>query len=104
MDAVSDESGLSVFTALSSDATNQVFEASDEFTRGSDISIFADVLRGHRGEKSALIEFKEATGEISFMNMLRTPILGRFELWCLPLKNRFTIAFVPLVSQLIGIH
>ena len=89
MDAVSDEPGLSVFTALSSDATNQVFEASDEFTRGSDISIFADVLRGHRGEKSALIEFKEATGEISSMNMLRTPILGRFEFVVPSLEESF---------------
>ena len=43
-----------------------------------------DVLRGHRGEKSALIEFKEATGEISSMNMLRTPILEDSSLWCLP--------------------
>jgi hypothetical protein len=79
LDAHSDEPGLSLFTARSGSNLDEVFEASGEFTRGADISVFADITRGHRGQKQALIEFIEKGSGIPRMEMLVTPILGRFE-------------------------
>lgn len=79
IDAVSEEPGLSVFTSKSGDTMKEIFQATDEFSRGSDISIFADVTRGHRGEKKASIEFLEKENQITTLGMLSTPTLGRFE-------------------------
>ena len=48
-----------VFTTKTGSSQNEEFPATYEFSRGSDISVFVDVTRGHRGKKSAFIEFKE---------------------------------------------
>ena len=46
--------------------------------RGSDVSIFADVLRGHRGQKQATIEYVSGD-QLESVEMLETRVLGRFE-------------------------
>ena len=79
LDAHSGEPGLDVFTSKAGADEMGFFGATDEFTRGADISVFADVTRGHRGIKKALIEFKDESGETNTMEMLATPTLGRFE-------------------------
>lgn len=79
LDAHSEEPGLSLFTAMSGTNLEEVFDASGEFTRGADISVFADVTRGHRGQKEAYIEFEENGSVLSQMEMLSTATLGRFE-------------------------
>ena len=79
LDAHSEEPGLSLFTAMSGTNLEEIFDASGEFTRGADISVFADVTRGHRGQKEAYIEFEDNGSVVSRMEMLSTATLGRFE-------------------------
>ena len=87
-DSLSLEPGLSVFSRLTGSVDELSFPATDEFTRGSDVSIFADVLRGHRGEKSATIEFEDVDG-IESVEMLDTPVIGRFEFVVPSLREKF---------------
>ena len=77
-DSMSLEPGLSVFTTKTGATHSSTYEASAEFSRGTDVSVFADVTRGHRGSKHAFIEFLE-DGDAVRMDMLTTPIMGRFE-------------------------
>jgi hypothetical protein len=78
MDSFSGEPGLFLFTTKTGASHKEEYAPSFEFSRGTDISVFADVTRGHRGEKLASIEFKE-NGEVQRLEMLSTPIMGRFE-------------------------
>ncbi|MFP6899766.1 MAG: DUF4175 family protein, partial [Opitutales bacterium] len=74
----SGEPGLSVTTRLSAldgDAENP---ADWEYARGSDVSIFAEVLRGHRGTKTAFLEYLD-NGRLMSVEMLSTGHAGRFE-------------------------
>ena len=84
----SDEPGLTVFTTKTVAAEQTQYPPSHEFSRGTDVSVFADVTRGHRGEKSAFIEFKEG-GKIERLEMLSTPTLGRFEFVASSLQEPF---------------
>ena len=94
LDAHSDEPGLSLFTSKSGSNLEEVFAASAEFTRGADISVFADITRGHRGQKQAFIEFAEDGRGIARMEMLTTPIMGRFEFVVPSLTTPFTFRVV----------
>jgi hypothetical protein len=87
-DALSDEPGLTLFTTKTVAAEQTQYPASHEFSRGTDVSIFADVTRGHRGEKSAFIEFEEE-GKIERIEMVSTPTLGRFEFVASSLQEPF---------------
>ena len=87
-DSMSEEPGLSVFTTKTGSAQASTYEASAEFSRGTDVSVFADVTRGHRGSKYAFIEFVEE-GETVRMDMLSTPIMGRFEFVVPALRDDF---------------
>ena len=84
----SGEPGLTVFTTKTVAAEQTQYPPSHEFSRGTDVSVFADVTRGHRGEKSAFIEFKEG-GKIERLEMLSTPTLGRFEFVASSLQEPF---------------
>ena len=84
----SDEPGLTVFTTKTVAAEQTQYPPSHEFSRGTDVSVFADVTRGHRGEKSAFIEFKE-NGNVERLEMLSTPTLGRFEFVASSLQEPF---------------
>ncbi len=87
-DALSGEPGLFLFTTKTGSSTMEEYPSSSEFSRGTDISVFADVTRGHRGEKKAFIEFKE-NGTIQSLEMLRTPVMGRFEFVVPSLQSDF---------------
>ena len=87
-DALSGEPGLFLFTTKTGSSMKVEYPSSNEFSRGTDISVFADVTRGHRGEKKAFIEFKE-NGVIENLEMLRTPVMGRFEFVVPSLQNDF---------------
>ncbi len=78
IDALSGEPGLFLFTTKTGATHNQEYSSSYEFSRGTDISVFADVTRSHRGEKMAYIEFEE-NGRMKRLEMLATPVMGRFE-------------------------
>ena len=99
IDANAEEPGLSVFTRKSGDPASIAYGASYEFSRGTDVSIFADVTRGHRGEKSATLEFLE-NNEITRLEMLSTSTLGRFEFVVPALQESFSyrVATPSLVS------
>lgn len=56
IDSLSEEPGLFIFTTKTGSSKLEEFPASNEFSRGTDISVFADVTRGHRGEKRSYIE------------------------------------------------
>jgi hypothetical protein len=86
--AFSDEPGLTLFTTKTVAAEQTQYPASHEFSRGTDVSVFADVTRGHRGEKIAFIEFKEE-GKIERIGMVSTPTLGRFEFVASSLQEPF---------------
>lgn len=87
-DSFSDEPGLTLFTTKTGSSDQVQFPASHEFTRGTEVSVFADVTRGHRGEKNADIEYK-VDGKIEKMEMISTPTLGRFEMVVPPLSEAF---------------
>jgi len=87
-DSFSDEPGLTLFTTKTGSSEQVQFPASHEFTRGTEVSVFADVTRGHRGEKNADIEYK-VDGESEIMEMITTPTLGRFEMVVPPLAKAF---------------
>lgn len=89
IDSLSEEPGLFIFTTKTGSSKLEEFPASNEFSRGTDISIFADITRGHRGEKSSFIEFKE-DGQIEKLEMLSTSVLGRFEFVVPSLQNNFS--------------
>ena len=84
----SDEPGLTIFTTKTVAVEQIQYPATHEFCRGTDVSIFADVTRGHRGEKNAFIEFKE-DGKIERIEMVSTPTLGRFEFVASSLQQPF---------------
>ena len=86
--AFSDEPGLTLFTTKTVAAVQTQYPASHEFSRGTDVSVFADVTRGHRGEKMAFIEFKEE-GKVQRIEMVSTPTLGRFEFVASSLQEPF---------------
>ena len=86
--SLSGEPGLFLFTTKTGSSQNVEFPSSYEFSRGTDISVFADVTRGHRGKKSATIQFKE-NGVIDELDMLATPVLGRFEFIVPSLQDEF---------------
>ncbi len=87
-DSLSDEAGLTIFTNLTGSLKEEHGPPSNEFTRGSDVSIFADIIRGHRGQKQATIEYMNGDG-IESVEMLETRVLGRFEFVVPALKNTF---------------
>lgn len=87
-DSFSDEPGLTLFTTKTGSSDQEQFPSSHEFTRGTEVSVFADVTRGHRGEKNADIEFK-IDGGTEIMEMITTPTLGRFEMVVPPLSKAF---------------
>jgi hypothetical protein len=87
-DSFSDEPGLTLFTTKTGSSDQEQFPSSHEFTRGTEVSVFADVTRGHRGEKNADIEFK-IDGGTEIMEMITTPTLGRFEMVVPPLSKTF---------------
>jgi len=87
-DSLSDEAGLSISTSLTGSLNGDNGPPSNEFTRGSDVSIFADIIRGHRGQKQAMIEYKNGV-EVESVEMLETRILGRFEFVVPALKDTF---------------
>ena len=99
LDSMSEEPGLDVFTAMTGNDDAISHEATMEFSSGTDVSIFADVTRGHRGTKDAFIEFHEDAG-ITRMEMLTTPILGRFEFIVPALQEVF--AYRVVTSSLEG--
>ena len=78
IDSLSDEPGLTVSTSLTGTLTQEEGPPSNEFTRGSDVSIFADIIRGHRGQKEAKIEYLLGE-ETESIDMLETSVIGRFE-------------------------
>ena len=96
LDSLSDEPGMFVFTTKTGSSQNEEFPATYEFSRGSDISVFVDVTRGHRGKKTAFIEFKETQkkGKIEKLEMLKTSVLGRFEFVVPSLQNSFSYRIV----------
>ena len=88
-DSMSEEPGLSVFTTKTGSAQASTYEASAEFLeRHGRFRVFAGVTRGHRGSKYAFIEFVEE-GETVRMDMLSTPIMGRFEFVVPALRDDF---------------
>ena len=87
-DSLSDEPGLTLFTTKTASLGETQYPASHEFTRGTEVSVFADVTRGHRGLKSARIEYETDGGKES-MDMISTPTLGRFETVVPPLLDSF---------------
>ena len=93
MDSLSGEPGLFLFTTKTGSTKLEEYPASKEFSRGTDISVFADVTRGHRGQKKAFIEFEE-NGMIESLEMLRTPIMGRFEFVVPSLQSDFSYRVV----------
>ncbi len=75
---ISGENGLEVWTSLSG-STNKILNPPDaEYRRGTDVSVFADVLRGHRGKKEAFIEWLELNRTVQ-LSMLPTGTAGRLE-------------------------
>ena len=75
IDSLSAEPGLTVSTSLTGTLSQKEGPPSNEFTRGSDVSIFADIIRGHRGQKKARIEY--VTGEeTETVDMLETSQLS----------------------------
>ena len=78
IDSLSDEPGLTVSTSLTGTLTQEEGPPNNEFTRGSDVSIFADIIRGHRGQKEAKIEYLLGE-ETESIDMLETSVIGRFE-------------------------
>ena len=96
IDSFSDEPGLFLFTTKTGSSLNEEFPASHEFVRGTDISVFADVTRGHRGNKTAFIEFRETEemSKVEKLEMLTTPVLGRFEFVVPSLQDKFTYRIV----------
>lgn len=89
IDSFSGEAGLFLFTTKTGSSKMEEYPASKEFSRGTDISVFADVTRDHRGEKKAFIEFKE-NGNVESLEMLRTPVMGRFEFVVPSLQQDFS--------------
>ncbi len=87
-DSFSEEAGLAISTNLTGSLNGENGPPSNEFTRGSDVSIFADIIRGHRGQRQATIEFRDG-GEVESVEMLETRVLGRFEFVVPALKNTF---------------
>ena len=87
-DFLSDEPGLMVSTTLTGSLDQEAGPASNEFTRGSDVSIFADIIRGHRGKKTAKIQFGQNNRD-NVIEMLETPIIGRFEFVVPAIKEIF---------------
>ena len=87
-DSLSDEPGITISTSLTGTLNQADGPPSNEFTRGSDVSIFADIIRGHRGQKEASIEYRDGD-KIESIDMLETPVLGRFEFVVPALKDVF---------------
>jgi len=87
-DSLSEEAGLTLSTNLTGSLNGEEGPPSHEFTRGSDVSIFADVLRGHRGQKQATIEYVNGD-QVESVEMLETRVLGRFEFVVPALKDTF---------------
>ena len=77
-DALSDEPGLSVFTTKTGEVNAKESPGSHEYSRTTDVSVFADITRAHRDEKKAFIEFEE-DGATKRLEMMETATLGRFE-------------------------
>ena len=73
-DSLSDEPGITVSTSLTGTLNQADGPPSNEFTRGSDVSIFADIIRGHRGKKEATVEYLDGS-EIVAIEMLETLFL-----------------------------
>ena len=95
-DSFSGEPGLFLFTTKTGASHKEEYPSSYEFSRGTDISVFADVTRGHRGKKSAFIEFRETQkkGKIEKIEMLATPVLGGFEFVVPSLQDTFSYRVV----------
>ncbi len=94
-DALSGEPGMDVFSSGTGEAEVTENPATHEYSRGSDVSVFADVTRGHRGKKQAFVEFKE-NGEVKRLEMMETATLGRFEFVVPGLKEPFEYRVVTL--------
>ena len=72
------EPGLRVQTSLSGATDDQLNDPDFEYRRGTDVSIRAEVLRGHRGSKSASIEWGEENGTVR-LSMVPTETPGQLE-------------------------
>ena len=70
--------GMEITTRLSALEGGSENPPDWEYARGSDVSIFANVLRSHRGTKDASLEY-EQSGRLHSVQMLSTSEAGRFE-------------------------
>jgi len=75
---LSGESGLTVWTSPSGSSEYLLNPPDAEYSRGTDVSIHADILRAHRGTKEARIEWLEKNQTVR-LNMLPTETPGRLE-------------------------
>ena len=75
---ISGEPGIEIWTALSGATDDSLNGPDAEYRRGTDISIRADILRGHRGTKEAWIEWIEQNQTVR-LGMLPTEVPGRLE-------------------------
>ena len=82
-DSLSDEPGITVSTSLTGTLNQADGPPSNEFTAGSDVSIFADIIRGHRGKKEASVEYLDGS-EIVAIDMSKPLFLDVLNLWFLP--------------------
>ena len=76
---LSGEEGLMVWSAPSGSTNGRLFSAESEYRRGTDVSILADIIRGHRGKKEASVEWEEGNGTVT-LEMIQTEVPGRLEL------------------------
>jgi hypothetical protein len=76
---LSGEEGLLVWSIPSGSTMGKLFSAEWEYRRGTDVSILADIIRGHRGKKEASVEWQEGNGTVT-LEMIQTEVPGRFEL------------------------
>ena len=87
---MSGESGLLVWTSLSGSTEELLNGPNAEYRRGTDVSIRADVLRGHRGKKEAWIEWIEQNRTVQ-LSMLPTQPLAVWNLSFLLCRKRSVI-------------
>ena len=86
LDAWTGEDGLVVTSRISSGTEMVVLPPSTEIQRGADVSIYAEIIRPHRGRYEAWIETKERE------QIVRTPMI--------PSEKASTMEFIlPVVEQ-----
>lgn len=70
--------GIVLYTAPSGSSGETLLGPDAEFRRGMDVSIFADIKRGHRGEKQAWLEV-DGSSNTSIFEMLTSSNSSRME-------------------------